>query len=490
MLVALAGTAAPAVAKPTPPLDHEGRWFTDARGRVVILHGFNMVHKVGSYRPEDTGFGRDDARFLRRHGFNTIRLGIIYKGLEPNPPGEDGEPGYERGYLRSIARTERLLAEHGVFSLLDFHQDLYNERYEGEGWPDWQALDDGIPPEPKNGFPINYLSMPALNRAYDHFWANDPAEGIPLQEAYARAWRHVAARFKRKRYVVGYDLLNEPWPGSTYPTCTSPGGCPAFDAGPLTELSNRVIATIREVDRETLAFYEPLLTFDFGAPTYHGDTGDESAGFSFHNYCLTGLFGPASATCEELETLVFENADGHSESTGDVLFLTEFGASDDLVDTERVVSLADEHMTSWQYWHYCDCDDPTTSGPGVQSVVKDPRKPPRGKNVKREKLEVLARPYPRAIAGTPESFGYDGDTGTFELTYSTIRASDASRAAAGADPLPRRVQTEVVIPKLNYRRGYRADVEGARITSRRNASVLKLKRARDAEQVSLTVERQ
>jgi endoglycosylceramidase len=125
--------AAPVAAAPKAPLDHDGRWLTDAKGRVVILHGFNMVNKVGSYRPADTGFGADDARFLRRHGFNTIRLGIIYKGLEPEPPGSDGKPNYRKGYLRSIARTERVLAKRGIFTLLDFHQDMFNERYQGEG---------------------------------------------------------------------------------------------------------------------------------------------------------------------------------------------------------------------------------------------------------------------------------------------------------------------------------------------------------------------
>ena len=98
--LAMAGTVAPAAAAPTPPLDHDGRWITDADGRAVILHGFNMVYKRGSYRPEDTGFGRDDARFLQRYGFNTVRLGIIYKGLEPQPPAADGTPRYRHGYHR------------------------------------------------------------------------------------------------------------------------------------------------------------------------------------------------------------------------------------------------------------------------------------------------------------------------------------------------------------------------------------------------------
>jgi endoglycosylceramidase len=446
---------------------------------VVILHGFNMVYKLGSYRPEDTGFGADDARFLHRHGFNTLRLGIIYKGLEPQPPGSDGRPDYRRGYLRSVARTERVLAKRKIFTLLDFHQDLYNERFEGEGWPDWQTLDDGLPAEPKLGFPGNYLAMPALQRAYDHFWANDPAQGVPLQEAYAAAWRKVARRFERRPRVVGYDLLNEPWPGSAFPTCLDPAGCPTFDSGPLTRFSKRTIAAIREADRRKLAFYEPNVLFNSSAQTSHGDTGDPRTGFSFHVYCLEGGGGFTSPVCAVNEANVFDNADDHAERTGDASLVTEFGASNDLPDTRRIIDLADEHMVGWQYWHYCDCDDPTTTGPGVQSVVIDPSRPPRAGNVKRAKLKLLARPFPQAVAGTPTRFSFDPDTGVFELGYST-RGPDGDR-------FPRRVRTEVRVPRINYPDGYRVDVEGASVSSSRDAPVLRLKAERRAGDVGLTV---
>jgi len=476
----LCGTAS---AAPRPPLSHEGHFFLDASGRVVFLHGVNMVYKVDSYRPAATGFGRDDARFLRRNGFNTVRLGIIYKGLEPKPPAADGAPRYRSGYLRSIARTERVLAREGIFSLLDFHQDMYNERFEGEGWPDWQTLDDGMPAEPKNGFPANYLFMPALQRAYDHFWANDEVEGRGLQDAYADAWRRVARRFRDRPYTMGYDILNEPWPGSAFFSqgCGNPAGCPTFDATTLTEFSIRVFEAIREVDRRTLAFWEPLLTFDFGAETSHGDTGDPNAGFSFHDYCLPGAFGgPGSGEgCAEFEELVFQNADEVSERTGDVPFLTEFGATDDLATIERIVEFADQHLVSWQYWHYCDCEDPTTAGPGIQSLVIDPAKPPRGKNVKREKLEVLARPYPRAVNGTPSELGFDPERGRFELAF--------ERRSPEGERLPRRLPTEVFLPRLHYRRGYEVEAEGIRVTSRPGARVLRLRWHGAADEASVVV---
>jgi hypothetical protein len=39
-------------------------------------------------------------------------------------------------------------------------------------------------------------------------------------------------------------------------------------------------------------------------------------------------------------------------ATGDVPFLTEYGATDDLDTIERLVRLSDAHMVSWQYWHF------------------------------------------------------------------------------------------------------------------------------------------
>jgi endoglycosylceramidase len=470
--------AAPAAAGPKPPLSHEGRWLTDSRGRVVLLHGVNMVYKVGSYRPADAGFGADDARFLRRHGFNTVRLGIIYKGLQPRPPSQGGRPDYRRPYLRSIMDTERVLAQRGIFSLLDFHQDLYNERFQGEGWPDWQVLDDGLPSAPQEGFPANYAVNVGLNRAFDNFWANAPAFGLGLQDAYARAWRRVAVAFADRPHVVGYDILNEPWPGSGFAPCFSPGGCPDFDRGPLADFTRRVLAGIREVDRRTLVFYEPLVPFDFGSATSHPDTGDSRTGFSFHDYCQSLVPG-ASESCRPREELVFDNAEDHVERTGDVPFLTEFGSSDELDDVARMVEIADGRFVSWQYWHYCDCADPTTSGPGVQALVIDPSKPPHGANVKRDKLRVLARPYPRAVAGTPRELDFDPETRSLRLVYST-------RTPSG-DRLPRRIESEVFLPAIQYPDGYAVDVRGARVTSEPGTRVLRLERRRKASSVTVVV---
>jgi endoglycosylceramidase len=223
--------------------------------------------------------------------------------------------------------------------------------------------------------------------------------------------------------------------------------------------------------------------FDFGADSSHGDTGDAQAGFAFNMYCLAGGFLPANPvgdlSCGETYELTLQNAESQSEQTGDALLMTEYGATNDLGVIEEIVGLSDEHMMSWQQWHYCECDDPTTAGGGVQSVVTDPREPPRGDNVNRGKLKVTARPYPRLVSGTPTAWSFDRASRRFELSYSTT--------TPGGRRLRRRALTEVFVPRIHYRDGYKVKLTGARRVSKRNAKVLKLKRRPRAQQVSVVV---
>jgi endoglycosylceramidase len=135
---------------PTMPLGHAGRWMIDADGRAVILHGLNQVYRVPPYEPSADGFGDDDAAFLAANGFNAMRLGVIWAAVEPQPL------SYDDTYLTSIAQTVQTLAAHGIDSLLDFHQDLYNEVFQGEGAPAWAVQTGGLP-NPQLGFPGNYF---------------------------------------------------------------------------------------------------------------------------------------------------------------------------------------------------------------------------------------------------------------------------------------------------------------------------------------------
>jgi endoglycosylceramidase len=160
--------------------------------------------------------------------------------------------------------------------------------------------------------------------------------------------------------------------------------------------------------------------------------------------------------------------------------MTEFGATDDLATLRRIIDLSDQHMVGWLEWHYCGCSDPTTQAAlNAQALVKDPRRPPRGKNVKWAKLRVLERPYPQAVAGAPKGFEYHPGSRVFHLEYA-VKAPNGAR-------LPRRVKTRVYVPRSRYRRGYEVRAKGARAVSPPSARYLVLQRRPRARDVRVTL---
>ena len=473
--VASAG-AAPRLPSPTLPLGHAGRWITDAHGRVVVVHGINMVYKLAPFYPAATGFGDDDAAFLQRIGFNAVRVGVLWEAVEPSPG------VYDTGYLTHIASTVAMLARHGIVSLLDFHQDQYNERFEGEGFPTWSVQDDGLPAQPKVGFGNDYLVMPGLNAAFNHFWADSSGPGgVGLQERYAAAWRQVAARFRADRSVLGYEIMNEPWPGSQWPTCTQPAGCPQFDQGMLNPFYHRTLSALRAADSGTLVWYEPNVIFNNGAQTYAGPLGDPRAGFAFHDYCLIEPNTGSPAGCGIPDDLVFSNAVAHVASTHEAVMETEFGATDDTGYLTDMVQRGDRFMVPWVEWAYCGCSDPTTSGPGdKQAIVRDPSKPPTGSNLVEPTLHALVEPYPQVVAGTPGAWGFTPSTKTFSLHYSTLSAGGGRRFATGS-------VTAIATPALVYGGRYAARVSGGAVVSKAGASVLQVAACPGARSISVSV---
>src|SRR5512144_930128 len=352
--LAPAAGAEPAAPRPRPA----GRWLLDEQGRVRIDHGVHMVYKRPPYAADAAGFGDDDARFLARNGFTTVRLGMTWKAVEPRPG------RYDAVYLARVRRTVRTLHRHGIVALLDFHQG-----------PD----------------------------------------GVGLQDRYAAAWRHVARELRGTPGVQGFDILNEPFQGSQWATCLNPVGCPAYDAT-LTEFTQRVVDAIRSVDRRTPVYYEPNLFFNDGIPTYVAPEGRRLA-FSFHDYCGTSAmadsYGPE---CDVVDGRTFANAEAQAADHEVAPMLTEFGATDDPATLHGVVDLAMRHRMGWQFWAYCGCEDPTTTGPGdKQALVADPAKPPQGSNLDMGKLRALAVPHPLRVAGTPVAYHFDRDTGLFTL---------------------------------------------------------------------------
>lgn len=428
------------------PIHTDGTWFLDGRGRVRIFHGTNLTRKLAPYTPSSIGFSRDDVTAMKAAGFNTIRLGFIWKAFEPQP----GK--YDMKYLADYAGTVKQLTSRGIYVLVDSHQDQYNEAFNGEGFPDWATFDDGLPTVPNCGFPLNYFLMPSLHRAWDHLWANDVHDplGRTLWQAYAQMWRKVAMEFRDDPLVFGYDVLNEPFPGSTYLTCVDPLiGCVAQDRR-LEAFQHYVGRAIRAVDPNTTIFYEPYVPADFGAASSMKNPIGANAAYSFHSYCILGGPGtppvPGSGPiCSIAEKIPFTHADRRRDHGMGAPMLSEFGASTDPILLDRVADAADAQMMSWQQWTWWG-EDPSADR-ASESLLVDPTKPPRGSNVHQDRLNALTRAYPRAIAGTPESWSYDATTRTFALSYTTTRVGEGHRFPAGATSV-------IFVPRHHFPDGF------------------------------------
>lgn len=480
LLAATLSVALPAAADPSPSagvtggFTNAGRWLTDDQGRVFITSGINMVNKLAPYAPDAVGFDDDDAAFLAANGFDSVRLGVIWKAVEPSPG------VYDDVYLDRIRTTVEILARHGVASLLDMHQDMYNELFQGEFAPDWAVLDDGLPAWPQLGFPANQFFQLALMRAYDHFLANSPGPGgIGLQDRFAAMWGHVAQRFAGTPGVLGYDVLNEPWPGTQWLVCFHPGGCPGATAG-LTALHHKVGAAIARQDPTRIVFYEPFSLSGSGLPMNPATAGVARQALSFHDYCPLAYLTKSDVGCFLFDNTVFNNADNHATNTGSASLLTEFGATNSADVLSGVIGRAAEHMTGWQYWAYCGCGDPTTADQQEQGLVGDPATPKTGSNVNSAKLTLLSVPHPRAVSGVPLAYRYDAASSAFQLSFTTTRADGHGRFGAGA-------VTTVATPPGQYPHGYRTTVSGAHVTSAANAGVLTLAADPGADEIKVTV---
>ena len=65
-------------------------------------------------------YSEDDARLMASMGYNVIRLGVLWAGLEP----EQGQ--YNMTYLEQVVECVNIAEKFGLNVVLDMHQDVFN----------------------------------------------------------------------------------------------------------------------------------------------------------------------------------------------------------------------------------------------------------------------------------------------------------------------------------------------------------------------------
>ena len=219
----------------------------------------------------------EDVNLLADLGMNMIRLDVSWAGAEP----QRGK--YNQTYFEVVHRIVDMCKSRGIYVLLEWHQDIFSERYCGNGAPLWASrpLDRGnrfgFPFPMGRPFKINSLSgLPdakqcdnffvlgygsyALSQAYEDLYFN--FNGI--RDSFVDFWKKVAVEFRNSSNVIGYEFINgnsislklEPWVGQW-----------AHDPFILTKKADRtrlqpfyeaISSGVRQVDDQKLFFIESI----------------------------------------------------------------------------------------------------------------------------------------------------------------------------------------------------------------------------------------
>jgi len=101
----------------------------------MIFHGVNVVVKTHPYIPTMGKFDSmsslndEDIQYLKRWGFNFVRLGVMWDGYETSLG------IYNNTYLEETNKLINKLGESGIYTQIDLHQDALSRRTCGEGVP-------------------------------------------------------------------------------------------------------------------------------------------------------------------------------------------------------------------------------------------------------------------------------------------------------------------------------------------------------------------
>jgi len=184
----------------------------------------------------DNYITRDDISFIKRSGFNSVRVPFSYRLFvsDTTVPRLEG-PGYEL-----LDRVVDWCRREGLYVILDMHA--------APGGQTGDNIDDGW--------------------AYPFLF-----ESSESQDLTASLWRKIANRYRNDPIVIGYDLLNEPI-------------APYFDTAALNQklepVYRKIVSAIREVDKNHVVYLGGAQwdsNFKIFGPPF-----DDKLVYTFHKY--------------------------------------------------------------------------------------------------------------------------------------------------------------------------------------------------------------
>ncbi len=397
-----------------PPASLSMAFITDAQGRAVIFHGMNVMSASRQAADRLPPIGAADAARIAGWGMNFVRYLVFWDAIEPTAG------SYDDGYLAKVRAELDLFQAQGISVLIDVHQDLYAQKFDGDGAPAWAVQDDGKP-FAQQSTPWQSYAQPAVVAAFDNYWSYQGAHQT-LQDRYVAMLGHLAAKLGDHPAIVGWDVMNEPYPGSLFDANelaslqdeTEAGPLYGFDQGPFAAFYARAIAAIRAVDADHWIVVEPR----YGAPANGSRSflpllsdprvGErrivEAPHLDSYRVDTTNAYAADDDTVSRWETRRRQEI----SRTGDALLLGQFAVDDAMPGGDQylqdVLDMADRNAIGWSYWSY----DPGTGGAAPWNAQTGKDNPNVG---------WLVRPYARKVAGSPVSMKWDKSTRTFELVF-------------------------------------------------------------------------
>lgn len=185
----------------------DGLKIRDAYDRERIFRGMNMCFKMPHLSAEKL-LGFIDSKKFRKwlekadnQGVNIIRFGLTWSALEP----KEGE--YNDDLIEAVEKLFNILSEHGIYVMLDMHQDLYSSYFHGDGMPKWTVNKEYSNPKQYAIWAEGYFYMQGVQNAFNDFW-NDRDD---VQTKFVKMWSHLTGKLADCDNIIGYDYLNEPY---------------------------------------------------------------------------------------------------------------------------------------------------------------------------------------------------------------------------------------------------------------------------------------
>jgi endoglycosylceramidase len=439
-------------ALPDTHLTADGMELRDALGRLVFLRGVNAGgrSKFAPYVPFDvaaSGFDPALGAYMDRAaswGIDVLRVPFTWAAVEPVQGMDDAS------YLMRLDAILDAAWARGMFTIVDFHQDVYAEVFCGDGFPAWTV--PTVTTAPHHDCPnwgAEYFSDQQVLSAFDAFWAS----GGAVQTAYDALWDRMVMRYAAKPGVVGFEPINEPGWGSA--------NLATFEATTLTTFYGTTIARMRAAAPNALVFFDgtgfdgAAVSTSLARPT--GD-GIVFAPHYYQNGALDGSGGLADKVSIDLGKWRHQ-----AELWNVPVFVGEFGISNNSPDTAAYMTAhfdaLDALGVSGTQWEYSVSTDLWNSE-NLSLTNADGTETPMA--------AAIVRPYPRAVAGDQVTFKFDGATRGFTLSYT-----------------PKAGVTEVSVPSRLYPNGYDVSVTGACVDTSKAGRLL-VQADSDVSSVSLT----